>query len=84
MKAYIYHSAAHRPAGLRSSSPRDSVDYYVRTVRNDHAETQKTVCATRMARLKVLKLYKYLPLRAVDHSSHPPHPVFFQNERESL
>jgi hypothetical protein len=31
MKAYIYHSAAHRPVGLCSSSSRDSVNYYVRT-----------------------------------------------------
>jgi hypothetical protein len=31
MKAYIYHSAAHRPVGLCNSSSRDSVNHYVRT-----------------------------------------------------
>jgi hypothetical protein len=33
MKSYIYHSTAHRPVGLCSSSSRDSVNYYVRTQR---------------------------------------------------
>jgi hypothetical protein len=74
MKAYIYHSAAHRPVGLCSSSSRDSVDYYVRTSSVDlyngtarDASTARCQTRGRMSGAFGMRFYKAgLPDRCIN------------------